>query len=315
MRSAARFLRTSSYDEFRKSDLYNIAVRPAGGFYGIVAPLLRGPDHRILLAIARNLGSADFTAEDVRATNLIGSHLVTALKVWQRIADSEGRASAAFEAIERLSIGAVFLDEKMRPVLANPCAETLARSRDGLLLEAHRLSAIRPDDAKNLADAIASATRFGGARHDAPESATLASPAWKCLIHRDPPRSPLIARVIPVGPPYRSSMDVASARTIVFIMEPDRPPAIDASSLSSTFGFTHREAALAAGLVQGADLRQAARQMNIGIGTARSYLKRVLSKTDTHRQAELVSFLLRSSLETLGDRPAERQNGVYDRNV
>ncbi|SAK43639.1 LuxR family transcriptional regulator [Caballeronia hypogeia] len=113
--------------DFRMSDLYDAAVRPAGGFYGIVAPLVRGADRRILLTLARNAGAADFTEDDVRATSVIGSHVVTAFKVWRRIAGSEGRASATCEAIARLNVGVVFLDETMRPLLANPCAEALAR--------------------------------------------------------------------------------------------------------------------------------------------------------------------------------------------
>ncbi|SAK43635.1 LuxR family transcriptional regulator [Caballeronia hypogeia] len=83
-------------------------------------------------------------------------------------------------------------------------------------------------------------------------------------------------------------------------MEADRPPAIDTSFLCAAFGLTRREAALAALLARGDDLRLAARQLNIEIGTARGYLKQVLAKTDTHRQAELVAFLLRGGLQPVG---------------
>ncbi|GJH28912.1 helix-turn-helix transcriptional regulator [Caballeronia novacaledonica] len=287
--------------EFERSELYNEAVRPAGGYYGIVAPLVRGTERRILLTLARNAGAADFTPEDVRAATVISPHVVTALKIWQRIVDSEGRALGTYEAIARFNVGVVFLNDKMHPVLANPRAEALAAARDGLLLEAKKLSAIRPSDAVRLGDAISAASRFAEASHSPSESATAAFSARNCTIHRAAPRRPLIARVVPIGLPYSSSLGITTARTIVFIMEPDRPAAIDTSLLTSAFGLTPREAAVAAALVQGSDLQETAEELNIRIGTARSYLKRILSKTDTHRQAELVSVLLRGSFHPLVD--------------
>ncbi|CAB3805713.1 helix-turn-helix transcriptional regulator [Paraburkholderia fynbosensis] len=293
--------------DFERSELYNEAVRPAGGYYGIVAPLVRGPECRVLLTLARNAGAADFSPEDLRAATVISPHVVTALKVWRRIADSEGRASWTYEAIARLNLGVVFLNAKMHPVLANPRAEALAAARDGLLLDARKLSAIRPSDAAKLGDAISAVSRFADASRSPSESATAAFSARNCTIHRAPPRRPLIARVIPIGLPYSFSLGIATARTIVFIMEPDRPAVIDTSLLTSAFGLTPREAALAVALVQGSDLQETAKELNIGVGTARSYLKRILSKTDTHRQAELVSVLLRGSFHPLVD-----EKGTYN---
>lgn len=85
-----------------------------------------------------------------------------------------------------------------------------------------------------------------------------------------------------------------AARVLLFIVEPDCPPCFEPRCIDSSLQLTRREAQIATLLASGINLHDAALQMGIGIGTARGYLKQVLAKTDTHRQAELVSLIIRS---------------------
>ncbi|MFP4896536.1 helix-turn-helix transcriptional regulator [Paraburkholderia sp. EG304] len=50
-------------------------------------------------------------------------------------------------------------------------------------------------------------------------------------------------------------------------------------------------------LANGYCVEEAATKLAIALGTARGYLKQILGKTCTHRQAELVALILRSSLQ------------------
>src|SRR5262245_45334352 len=61
-----------------------------------------------------------------------------------------------------------------------------------------------------------------------------------------------------------------------------------ADFLEIRFGLRPAEARLVALLFAGASLRSCAKALGIKYETARSYLKSVLQKTGTHRQAELV---------------------------
>jgi DNA-binding CsgD family transcriptional regulator len=63
--------------------------------------------------------------------------------------------------------------------------------------------------------------------------------------------------------------------------------------LSRIFGLTPAESRLAAALANGGTLTQAASNLNISWETARTHLKTVFSKTNTHRQSELVALLSR----------------------
>ncbi len=60
------------------------------------------------------------------------------------------------------------------------------------------------------------------------------------------------------------------------------------------YGLTRAESRLAAKLAQGRSLDEAAAMLNITTQTARGYIKRILGKTGTKRQVELVRLLLLS---------------------
>jgi DNA-binding CsgD family transcriptional regulator len=61
--------------------------------------------------------------------------------------------------------------------------------------------------------------------------------------------------------------------------------------LSNLFGLTAAEARIASGLVGGKELREVADEHGIGFETARSQLKAVFAKTETHRQSDLIAQL------------------------
>jgi DNA-binding CsgD family transcriptional regulator len=83
------------------------------------------------------------------------------------------------------------------------------------------------------------------------------------------------------------------ARALV-IFEEARPSASATFSLlRGVFGLTAAEARLATELFAGNSVARAADNLGITYETARSCLKAIFMKTDTHRQAELVTLLVR----------------------
>ena len=69
----------------------------------------------------------------------------------------------------------------------------------------------------------------------------------------------------------------------------------DPRLLSEMFELTPAETRLAVSLLDGGDLASIAADHRLSIETIRAQLKSLFSKTDTHRQAELISLLLRLS--------------------
>jgi DNA-binding CsgD family transcriptional regulator len=85
----------------------------------------------------------------------------------------------------------------------------------------------------------------------------------------------------------------AAAALIIIDLNEHAP--LDPDVICRLFELTQAEALLAVLLATGESLRSIAGRQEIALGTARRHLKSILSKTNTHRQAELVALLTRLS--------------------
>jgi DNA-binding CsgD family transcriptional regulator len=288
--------------DFSRSDIYNEAVRPAGGFYGIIASIVRTPVREVYFTVGRELGAADFSDADADAMNLIVPHLVNAVEVRRRLVATDRQVRSAFDVLAYVNIGVILFDAALRPVFVNRCAEVLASHGDGLQLSMRSVLATRRDESDALHRAMALSAAWFQSGRDAKERAILQKPAARLYLSREPPRLPLIVSVTPFAADDGAIEPLVAkgACGMLLVREPDGPSHLDLDVLIARFQLTRREAQLAALLARGSDLAQAAARLGIGIGTARGYLKQVLTKTSTHRQAELVAMVLQSSMQIAG---------------
>jgi DNA-binding CsgD family transcriptional regulator len=106
----------------------------------------------------------------------------------------------------------------------------------------------------------------------------------------------------PPAPPFAISYPETAARALardlfrlpVSAIAPPREVA-DApttQSLEARFGLTRAEARVVKLLTEGRSMKALAEELGVSLETARTHAKRAMQKTDTHRQAELVSLVL-----------------------
>jgi DNA-binding CsgD family transcriptional regulator len=104
-------------------------------------------------------------------------------------------------------------------------------------------------------------------------------------------KPPVVIRALPVSAAARSPF--LGARALLTLTELAPQPAAQPFDLTQVFGLTPAEARLAALIATGASPAEAAERLAISRETARTQLKAILSKTDTHRQSALVALLAR----------------------
>ncbi len=85
------------------------------------------------------------------------------------------------------------------------------------------------------------------------------------------------------------------ARAILFISDPETRPGEAGDEAMDAYGLTPSEKKLLRELVAGSSLREAADTLKITRATSRNKLARIMTKTDTHRQSELLQLILRST--------------------
>jgi DNA-binding CsgD family transcriptional regulator len=100
---------------------------------------------------------------------------------------------------------------------------------------------------------------------------------------------PVILRILPFEWAGHSPEQVHALVTLNALGPKPGPPA---AILAKTFHLTPPEAKLACVIARGAPLQIVARELEIPWETARNRLKSVFTKTNTHRQSELVALLL-----------------------
>jgi DNA-binding CsgD family transcriptional regulator len=74
----------------------------------------------------------------------------------------------------------------------------------------------------------------------------------------------------------------------------DDAPRVNVVDIQRAAGLTRAEARVAARLARGSTLTEIATDLGVAHETVRTHLKRALAKTGTHRQAELVAWVLRT---------------------
>jgi DNA-binding CsgD family transcriptional regulator len=83
----------------------------------------------------------------------------------------------------------------------------------------------------------------------------------------------------------------AERAVVVFASAPEEPLGFSQALARQLYGLSERESEVASAVVAGLTLEETAESLKVEKETVRSHLKRVFSKTETSRQAELVRLL------------------------
>lgn len=181
---------------------------------------------------------------------------------------------AAFEALQWLYQGVLFLDPKGSILFANLAAEEILSAQDGLRRAKGSLHAERGEEIERLRALIA--VSDGAIAHPVAFS-------------RREARLPLSGFLVPLA---RSADHEAAA--VLFLTDPDCEHRVREDVLQLQFGLTRAEIAIALAILPGDGLAAAARRLGVFATTARTHLDNVFRKTGTRRQAQLVRLILQS---------------------
>jgi DNA-binding CsgD family transcriptional regulator len=88
---------------------------------------------------------------------------------------------------------------------------------------------------------------------------------------------------------------------VTFISDPECQFDTPGQALGHLFALSHAEARLAAVLVKGCSLREAAEELGVSLSTVRTQLKKLFEKTGTKRQSALIRAFLMSPARLLSN--------------
>ncbi|MDQ6866987.1 MAG: hypothetical protein M3178_00705 [Pseudomonadota bacterium] len=175
-----------------------------------------------------------------------------------------------------------------RVVFANAKAEDLVRRETGLRNERGRLAAATPALTGRLHALARQGPRPRGGERHAGGTLELSS---------GENRPPLLAHVIPLAPNRTAAtLDLDRPAAALFVIDPAANLDATAQRFAVQFGLTGAEKRILVELVRGNGLLSAAAQLKITEATARTHAKRILAKTGTCRQTELIRRFFETTL-------------------
>jgi DNA-binding CsgD family transcriptional regulator len=120
-------------------------------------------------------------------------------------------------------------------------------------------------------------------------SSDLAPLCAEPIVVRRGKKNPVVIRVLPIHGAAQNPF--MGARALLVFLDLHAKDIPDARLLAQAFGLTGAEARLASYIGAGESVELAAERLGVSLSTARTQLKAVFAKTNTHRQAELVALI------------------------
>jgi DNA-binding CsgD family transcriptional regulator len=285
-----------SYEELKRTEFY----ADLGQHYGLAHSLtgvIETPSERVsgIITLNRPADHVAFDAESARLLAVLVPHLRRALTLHQRLIHVRSECSALTDAIDRLPVGAILIDDELKVTSVNRAAGAVLRQRDGLTIDAGTLRAASPALTARVARllSLAVAVTTGEALSAGEAALALARPSG---------RRPFQALVLPVPRPSEHTDGAEGIAAIVFVSDPETQPQPSADLLREYFGLTPAEARFAVALAGGQPPQEIADAQGLSRATARWLTEQLRTKTGSHTQAQAVAAILQSLAILRSDR-------------
>ncbi|GHA21493.1 hypothetical protein GCM10007989_16040 [Devosia pacifica] len=188
----------------------------------------------------------------------------------------------ADEALNRMAVGVFLIDAERRVLFRNRRADELLDEADGISLSREGLlRGEKPQQTQALRHIIETAiTRASAGNRQGSEAVALT---------RDSGRRPLIAVACPLG---RGPAEAGEPVVGLFVTDPEWRSSDATAAIAQLYGLSPAETRLALALVRGLRLDEIADEFGLSRNTVSYTLKNLFRKTETDRQADLISLFI-----------------------
>jgi DNA-binding CsgD family transcriptional regulator len=277
-------------ETFAASPVFNELWRAAGwGLAFAGSNLVAEAQFSAMICISNSPGSDFLTKGQLRLFEAVSRHLGRAVYMSRQLWKLDLAILATAERFEMLPDGALLADAAGRVVLANGAAKAMLDARDGIFLRNGRLAITSSPNV--LQQLVASCAR----------NCHRIGSGGEFIVPRECPKSALRVTVAPLRSRARLPdvpwIGLGSPVAIVTVANGQHQRERRQKDLCNRFDLTLAEGALAAEILLGDGRKAAAKRCGMSDQTAKTHLGSIFGKTGTHRQAELVRFLLSSTGE------------------
>ncbi len=278
---------------FEASAIYNEVLVADASSYALFGNFPIGDDLLLSQAFIRDHRAGPFGRREVERMTRLMPHVRRMTGLRHLVQSMRHELADLRRALDVLPSAVAILEPTGRVVCANAAAEALFLDRNGLRTERGRLTAAKVREARDLSAAMMQAGALADAAEKRPASRASTTPI-KVTDDDDKPTWVSLFALRPRSP--IREMASKTARILAIFHDPRRRVRLKPAVIAKVHGLTATEARVASALADGLSLNEIAAAHGCSVQTARTHMKRILQKTGTNRQAELVRLLLTGTL-------------------
>ncbi|KCV62272.1 helix-turn-helix transcriptional regulator [Bordetella bronchiseptica] len=265
-------------EDFLQTDFYREILRPHGLFHRLCGVLARQRNHVWYLVLHRRKEQMPFDGADRARLRTLMPHLMTVFEVRARCAAQARLASLLARVVQAYLPPVLVLDRDGAVLHGEVAADALPAQ---LRLVDGRLAARDAALQKPLRERI----------HRMAEAALAGRPGRASLaLDEADGAAPIQLTLCALGPDTNAQGGQAGALVGLLISDPGQDARQAMRRFADHFALSPAEEKVSALILQGMTPARVARSLHISEHTVRSHLKQIFRKTNTHRQAELMSL-------------------------
>lgn len=263
-------------DQFENTLHYQYYFRDENKFYAMGCIVSCEDDKALQIGLHRARGKGNFNLTERSCLTRLTPHLRQAANIQRLLTKINNLMHQSLQCLDGLSCGVWLLEPDLRCQWMNSAArELIDLGALGLAIRHGRLQI--GHGKSNLQGQLQAFLSGSG-----PDTQTLRlSNSGAALV---------LCRNARVGDV--PLLGVGESGMMAYLINPDKPPRLDPQTLYSLYCLTPAEIRLVQEMVHGRSMIECADQLHISPHTARTHLKSILSKTGSHRQAELIQKLM-----------------------
>lgn len=278
---AARDFEYCPRAEAEASTAFREYYTPRDCVHGMGATILKTQTGISVFAAVRGAAQGPFSDSEKALLQALVPHLQRATRLHGQLASMRAQMEILTGHLDRYRHPLLLVDGELRVLYANAAAREAATLRDGLCID-HQRFQLAPADERMIRKMLRG---FTDQRDREIRCMDVVRPSgkqsWRLVL-------------MPVAESRALPLGVSQPGAIILIPGIDPGPEPDLLLLQKSFSLTPAEARVASKLIQGRSLDEIAAETSNSIETVRTHVKRILSKTGTTRQGELIALLLRS---------------------
>jgi len=270
--------------DYLSSEFFNDWAREQDIHYATGMYLSSDSESSLRFCLQRTRSGGCYTEQDIASLNLLGPHLKRAVDLYYQFNQLQLFNKSTTQILDQLPLAAFLLDQDSAIRYQNSQAEGLLSEGIQLKVLGNRLVLTGSEGSRfslMIHDAVASGQgQKAGSQAALNVFDTNGEPQMEVSV------SPLVVDDSEFGFQYRKVM------ALVYIKDSKNQPRFSIKTAMELYGFTRKEAQICHLLCCGYNVEKIAARTSTSFHTVRTHIKRLLRKTNSNSQSQVVSVVL-----------------------